>query len=61
MKRNMGIFMALAIFYILVAVLALIILGGKNSFFNKGKKVYLYLDSRKKAKKKNAAFRKYGK
>ena len=40
MKRNMGIFMALAIFYILVAVLALIILGGKNSFFNKGKDTY---------------------
>ena len=40
MKKNMGIFMALAIFYILVAVLALIMLGGKNSFFNKGKNTY---------------------
>ena len=36
----MGIFMALAIFYILVAVLALIMLGGKNSFFNKSKDTY---------------------
>ena len=40
MKKNMGIFMALAIFYILVAVLALIMLGGKNSFFNKSKDTY---------------------
>lgn len=40
MKKNLGIFMALAIFYILVAVLALIMLGGKSSFFNKGKDTY---------------------
>ena len=32
--------MALAIFYVMVAVLALIMLGGKSSFFNKGKDTY---------------------
>ncbi len=40
MKRNLRIFIALAVFYIIVALFALILLGGKSSVFNRDRKSY---------------------
>lgn len=40
MKRNLRILIALALFYIVVAVFAIILLGGKSSIFNRDRNSY---------------------